>query len=216
MPSESTNILNLVGNVADPTQTQQADGNTPPFTIGRQGDQLASEVHGRGWAGNYRGKLFEANAVAVTIPVVTASVASVFTLYNPPGSNVKAELIFAGVFNVVASTVVNVVGWYASPAVNTAAGTFTTKGTVNSGIVQGPTANQVLYYSSYTHNGTPVLVDIIGGFGATTNTTAGGGAKLYNGELLLPPGIAMSILMSTAAGGATGLAAEVKWIEWPL
>jgi hypothetical protein len=38
MPSESTNILNLVGNVTDPTQTAQPDGGVPPFTSGGRRD----------------------------------------------------------------------------------------------------------------------------------------------------------------------------------
>jgi hypothetical protein len=216
MPSDNTNILNLVGSVADPTQMAQADGATTAFLLGRNGDALVSEIHGRGWLANYRGKLFEAAAVAVTIPVITASLASVFTLYNPPTSGAKAEIFSAAVFNVVATTVVDIVGWYSSPAISTAAGTFTTVGTVHGGIVQGPTANQVSFYSSYTHSGTPTLTDMIGCFGAVSNAGTSGVFKQYNGELMLPPGIAMSIAMSTAAGGATGLGAEVKWIEWPL
>jgi hypothetical protein len=220
MPSENTNILNLVGNVGDPTQTSQPDGSTPPFTVGRQGDNLASDLHGKFWTANYRNKVFSAQALGttttgITIPVVTATLASVFTLYNPPTSGVIAEIIDTTLLNVSATTVVDIFGWYASPQPQSAAGTFTTKGTVNSGKVEAPSANQVSFYSSYTHSGTPTIFAVIGGYGAVSNAF-GPVYKFFDGSLTLPPGIAMSLAGNVAAGTTTGMAAEVRWVEWPL
>ena len=170
MPSKSTNILNLVGNVTDPTQTSQSDGGAPPFTSGRQGDLLTSELHGKHYVANYRGKLFEANVANVIVPVVAATLVSVFTLYNPPTSGVNMELTSALVANVAATTVVNAVGWYYSSATLTAKGSFATAGTVQSSIVGASPANKGQFYTAFTHSGTPVLCDVIGGYGATTNT----------------------------------------------
>jgi hypothetical protein len=214
VPSQDTSIINLIGNVTDATQVQQADGSTPPFSTGRQGDQLGSEIHGKFYTSNYRTRSFEANASAITVPVNAANLVSVFTLYNPTASGVNAEIIDTSVFQVLAATVVDTVGWYYSTAVLTQKGTFTTPGTVNGGRVGGATPNQVLFYSAYTHSGTPVLADFIGSFGAVTNVTAGGIQKFYDGRLILPPGIAMSVAMTTAAGTASGLAVEVRWSEW--
>ena len=216
MASLDTNILNIVGNVTDPTQTSQPDGATPPFTAGRQGEQLASELHGKYYVANYRGKLFECNAYAVTVPAIAATLVSVFTLYNPVGSGINMEMVDTSVNQVLAATVVDQVGWYFSPAALTAKGVFTTAGTVNSGMVGASPANKGTFWTAFTHSGTPVLADVIGGYGATTNTTAGGITKFYDGRLILPPGIAMSVAMATAAGTTTGLALEARWMEWPV
>jgi hypothetical protein len=215
MPSESTNILNFVGTTVDPTQIANPDNNNASFMLGRQTDTLVSEIHGQYWTANYRGKLFQASTTIVTFPVVTASLASVFTLYNPPGVNTVAEIVYSTLTMQAATGVVNTIGWYFSGPPQGGAGTFTTKGTVNSGRLGAPTNNNVLFYTSYTHSGTPVLGDVIGGFGATTNTTTLFPFKAHNGSLMLYPGTAMSLAMSTAAGATTGWGAEVKWVEWP-
>lgn len=214
--SQNMNIINLVGNVADPTQTAQPDGNTPPLLSGRQGEQLASEVHGKFYTGNYRGKLFSFNVTAVTIPAIANNLVSVFSLYNPPGSGVNAELVDTELGQVLATTVVDVAGWYYSNAAATAKGTFTTAGTPQSGIIGSGVAGKVIPYSAYTHAGTPVRIDIIGSFGATTDAGLSLPMKFYDGRIILPPGIAMSVAMSTAAGTASGLDISARWIEWPL
>lgn len=216
MATLDASILNLVGNVTDPTQTAQQDGSTPAFTSGRQGEQLASELHGKCYIANYRGKLFEANVVNVTIPVNAATLVSVFTLYNPVGSGINMEMVDTSVNQWMATTVVDQVGWYFSSAVLSSKGSFATAGTVNSGIVGASPANKGQFWTAFTHSGTPVLCDVIGGYGAVTNTTAGGVTKFYDGRLILPPGIAMSVAMATAAGTTTGLNLEARWTEWPV
>jgi hypothetical protein len=213
MASENTSIINLVGNVVDPTQAAQPDGNTPAFTSGRQGDLLTSEIHGKRFVANYRGKLFEANAVTVTVPANAATLVSVFTLYNPISSGIIMEMVSTTVTQWVATTVVDQVGWYYSTAVLTSKGGFATLGTVQAGVVGNSPANKGQFYTAYTHSGTPVLCDVIGAYGAATNNSAV--VRTYDGDLVLPPGIAMSVAMATAAGGTTGLNLEARWIEWP-
>jgi hypothetical protein len=214
MASQDTSIINLVGNVSDPTQMAQPDSSTPPFTSGRQGDLLTSEIHGKHYVANYRGKLFEANVANVIVPVVASALVSVFTLYNPVSSGVNMEIVSALCANVAATVVVNAVGWYYSTAVLTSKGSFATAGTVQSGMVGTSPANKGQFYSAYTHSGTPVLCDVIAGYGAVTNTGPGVAYKFYDGQLILPPGIAMSIAMST--GVQTGLSLEARWAEYPV
>lgn len=213
MASLDTNIINLVGNVSDPSQMAQPDGAVPPFTSGRQGDQLVSEIHGKAYVANYRGKLFEANVANVIVPVNASALVSVFTLYNPITSGIVMEMISTLIANVAATVVVNAVGWYYSSAVLTAKGSFATAGTIQSGMVGASPGNRGLFYSAFTHSGTPVLCDIIAGYGAVTNTGPGVAYKFYDGQLILPPGIAMSIAMGTAV--QTGLSLEARWCEWP-
>jgi hypothetical protein len=215
MAGENLNIINLVGQVGDPTQTSQPDANNVSFLQGRQSELLASEIHGQAYTANYRGKLFQAAVSAVTFPVVTATVAAVFTLYNPPGSGVNAELIYTTMTMQLSTAVVDTIGWYFGTPPQSQASTFTTKGTVNSGKLGASVGNNVLFYSAMTWSGTPVLGDVVGGFGGTTNTTAQFPYKAHNGSLILPQGVAMSLLTSTTVGATTGWGAETKWVEWP-
>jgi hypothetical protein len=200
--------------VNPPASSSNADGQEIFALAGKQGDALVSDLHGKHFTANYRGKLFEASAAAVTVPVVAATLVSVFTLYNPVASGVNMELVEASLANVVATTVVDAAGWYYSTAALTALGTFTTKGTVQSLVAGNSPANQGLFYSAYTHSGTPVLVDIIGGYGAATSLV--GVSKFYDGRLIIPPGIAMSLAMSTNAGTTSGITASVIWQESPI
>ena len=183
--------------VNPPAQSSNPDGAEIFALGGKQGDALVSELHGKHFTANYRGKLFAATAAAVTLPVNAASLVSVFTLWNPPASGINMEIVEVSVVNVLATTVVDAVGWYFSTAALTAAGTFTTAGTTQPLNVGAGFTSAGRFYSAYTHSGTPVLVDIIGGYGAATDQT--GITKFYDGRLILPPGIAMSVAMSTTA-----------------
>lgn len=201
-------------------QASNTAGSYPAILGGKQGDQIASELHGKYYTSTYNGNTFWANRTAVTVPAIAATLVSVFTLYNPPSSGVNAEIIDTEVGMVLATTVVDAVGWYYSTAALTALGTFTTPGVAGtnygSNIIGSTPGNKVLFYSAYTHSGTPVRADIIGSFGATTNANSSLPAKVYDGRLILPPGIAMSVAMSTAAGTTSGLDLSVRWAEFPI
>ena len=80
--------------------------------------------------------------------------------------------------------------------------------------MQGAPANAIQFYSAYTHSLTPAREDIIANFGATTDPIVAVIEKQYDGRLLLPPGIAMSVAMSTAAGSTSGLDIQATWAEW--
>ena len=200
--------------VNPPAATSNPDG-AEIFAIGgKQGDAIVSELHGKHFTANYRGKLFVASAAAVTVPVIASGLVSVFTLYNPPGSGVNMELVETSLINVLATTVVDGTGWYFSTAVLTAAGTFTTAGTTQPLNVGAGFTPAGKFYSAYTHSGTPVLVDIIGGYGAATASSAV--TKFYDGRLILPPGIAMSVAMSTNASTGSGITLSAVWQESPI
>ena len=196
------------------------DGTYPVALGGKQGDLIASELHGKFYTTAYRGNLYWANVTGVTIPLKAAALVSVFTLYNPPNSGVVAEIVDTEIGQVLATTVVDAVGWYFSTALLTALGTFTTPGVAGTNFGScrlGDTpANKVQFFSAYTHSGTPVRADIIGTFGAVTDPVAVVMSKVYDGRLILPPGIAMSVAMSTAAGTASGLDIGARWAEYPL
>ena len=217
--AQNTNIINLVGQVGNPASTSQSDGNTPPISAGRQAELLTAEIHGKYYTAAYRKNVFKFNVTAVTVPVVASGLVSVFTLWNPPSSGVVGEIVETMVGQVLATTVVDTIGWYFSSGNLALAGTFTTKSVALtnhfSARVGDTPANTILPYTAYTHSGTPVRCDIIGSFGAVTDAAFTLPVKAHDGKLLIPPGTAMSIAMSTAAGDAAGLDLQVDWAEWP-
>src|SRR5271166_888020 len=122
---QNIDIINLVGAVQNPTSTSSPDQTTPQFTSGRQSELCISEVHGKYYIAAYRGKVFHGQNTAFTIPVVGATSASKFTLYNPASSPVLAEIFSTELNCLVAPEVVDTFGWYAALPSNIAAGTFT-------------------------------------------------------------------------------------------
>lgn len=79
------------GLVVNPTK--QADG-IGSAVLGRQGDQLASDLHGKWYTAALNGRVFLGSSLiaGVIIPVNTTT-APTFTLFNPLGSGINVELI---------------------------------------------------------------------------------------------------------------------------
>lgn len=205
----------LKGVVRSTVSATYGVANEQQLALAAHGQLTVSDVHGKWFEVNYRGKLFTALVTAVTVPVIASGLVSVFTLYNPPGSGVIGEIVSTQIGQVLATTVVDAVGWYSSSAALTALGTFTTLGVPRSCNVQGSAANAIKFYSAYTHSGTPLREDIVVSFGATTDAGLLLLEKQHDGRLLLPEGVAMSLAMSTAAGTTSGLDAQAVWAEWP-
>lgn len=205
------------GFVLNPVQNVQ-DGSAQVVPIlGRSAEMLQSPIHGDMFNVALRGKAFRFAVSAVTVPVVASGLVSVFSLFNPPNSNTIAELIDVTIDQVLATTVVDTFGWYASFGSVAAAATFTTKGVALTNYFSarfGDTpGGAVIPYSAATHSGTPVLQDTIGSHGATSNNI--GIRKQYRGNALILPGTLISLAASTAASTASGLALSCTWAEWP-
>ncbi len=204
------------GRVINPNTVNQADGAESAAALGKQGQLLAALLGGVHYETNMRGGLFRANVTAVTIPVVAATLVSVFGLDNPRNSGVNMELVSIDITSVLATLVVNTYGLYFSADKNADTATFTTKGTVQNGAVDGgPARNKGQFYSAVTHVGTPVRCAIIGGHHATTSGQAGEFSKKFDGSLIIPPGTLVSVAASTAASTISGLDLEAVWAERP-
>ena len=162
-----------------------------------------------------QGKVYYCSKAAFTMPVNAATLGSLFTIYNPPGSNVNLEMIETNVATVTATTVVDGCGRYYSSAAQTAAGTFTTLGTVSNALLNGPTG-QAQFYSSYTASGTPALGRLVGGWGAVTDPGPNTVTKDFWGSLIVPPGTAVHLAMTTAASTGSGITADTLWAEIPI
>lgn len=166
-----------------------------------------------------RGQMFSFSVAAVTLPVNAGTLASKMGLYNPPNSGVFVEIIDVEAHYVVATTVVNAVGLYYSNGSNATGATFTTPGTaLNARVGEGP-ASVATPYSAVTHVGTPALIDIIGGWGAVTDSGSTPIRKQYGlstgKRILLPPATLLAVAMTTAASTASGFTGTITWVEIP-
>lgn len=213
--TDSINAI-LTGLVANPRTLAQADASTPQLIMGRQGDNLVSELHGKYYQINYRRGLFSANVTAVTIPVIASGLVSVFSLYNPVGSGINMSLIDLDIGQVLATTVVDTVGLYFSTGTVAAAATFTTEGSARSGVIGESAMNVGKFYTALTHSGTPTRFRMVGAFGAVTDAGMTLPHFEFDGKVIIPPGCIVSVAMSTAAGVSSGLDIGATWAEWPI
>lgn len=211
----------MTGIVYNPNSANLADGILPANDlVGKQGEKLSADLHGKYFNAAMRRNIFKFNRTAVTVPVVAATLVSVFSLYNPPGSGVVAEIVSTEIGQVLATTVVDTLGWYFSSGSNATGATFTTPAVANvdflSGRVGDVPAAQCVPYRAVTHVGTPVRIDMVAAFGAVTDAVVLPSlAKSHDGALIVPPGVLISLAMSTAAGTASGLDLGLTWAEWP-
>ncbi len=163
-----------------------------------------------------RGKVFHLSRAAVTLPVNAATLVSVFGVYNPAGSGVMLELIECEAHAVLATTVVDALGLYYSSGTNASGSTFTTQITTIEQSRLGEGVGSVCRaYSAVTHVGTPVLADIIGGWGAVTDGGATSVRKQWNGSIQVPPNTLLALAMTTAAWTGSGFTGLLRWAEVP-
>lgn len=163
-----------------------------------------------------RGKVFHLSRAAVTLPVNAATLVSLFGLYNPPGSGTLLEMIELEAHYVVATTVVGGLGLYYSSGTNASGATFTTQiNTIEGGRLGDGAASVCRAYSAVTHVGTPVLADLVGGWGAVTDGGSTPIRKQWNGSIQVPPGVLLAVAMTTAAATGSGFTGLLRWAEVP-
>ena len=195
----------------------QNRGNTIAQKFLKASDDASAVIGDRYGELAQRGQMYFGTVAAVTLPVNAATLASKFGLYNPANSGIMIELVDIDAHYVVATTVVNALGIYMSNGANATGATFTTQVTAgNARAGEGP-ASVGQFYSAVTHVGTPVLQDIIGGWGAVTD---GGATPVYKQwttgrRILLPPATLIAIAMTTAAGTGSGFTGSISWVETP-
>lgn len=205
-----------MANVISPNpylSTQAASSTLQNDFTGAGGEKLVSDAHGKWYNANRAGRLYTYNVTAVTLPVVAATLASKFSLYNPASSGVNLEIVRFDIGVVLATTVVNTVGLYYSTGAVAAAATFTTPATALSCMVGNSPTNAGIPYSALTHSGTPVRHSVLGFFGAVTTTAANLWKFDADGAIIVPPGTIVSVAMSTAASTSTSFDVGVTWLE---
>lgn len=204
--------------IVPPTASNQV-GSTPFAVGGKQAEQLVSELHGKFYSAGYNNKMFRALATGFTNAAIAATVASKFAFVNPQGSGVNAEVVSTNIALVVEIAAVADVAWYWQNIV-TNVPTSPTAITAITSPIGGAGIPQCVAYSALTaaSGTTPVLLDLLASFQwvtAQATSTFGTIEKLHDGRLIVPPGIGL-FLAGAVAGPASGMAAQIDWIEWPV
>lgn len=192
-------------------------------SIGRGGEVLASQVHGKWYYGAYYSRVYNFNATALTLPVIATNLVSVFAIYNVPGSSVNAEFIDFDLGVVLLTSVVNTIGLYWQGPTLANLATLSTKAVFGTnwfgGNLGGTTPGQVQPYTALTHstanNATTGIprIDILSNFSAVTIGNDAPVHKEFDGKILLQPGCVVSVAASTAASGAANTDLSVRWQE---
>jgi hypothetical protein len=206
VPLIQTATTTTLPNVPTGATTQSVSG-------GRQGEILASEVHGQLFAAARSNNQYLAATAAagVTIPI-SSTTAPTFTLFNPVGSGVVAELIQLNIGITNATTVVSplLLGYISALAV---APTSTTTRAVTSSLIGGAVANASLFFTAGTLAAAATTFVTIGSVSATSGAFPNFNVDLRGGLVLLPG----SLVHVCGTAAQTSAAAISLWFnEWPL
>lgn len=195
------------------------DGQVVVTRAGRQGDQIASELHGRYYEASMRDTMFSGSIVAQVTTVGLATTYTGLCLSNPIGSGVTLAINKIGYSFIVAFAAGAHIGLMTGFNGTTNV-THTTPVIVRSRRFVGSAAgnSRGLLDSSATLPTAPTVDQIFGSglTGAITTAPSLGPTVVdLEGSLVLVPGAYAAIYTSTASGAASG-AFSIQWEENPL
>lgn len=219
----------IQGLVNPPSSTSAGDGANPPLLQGKQGELIASELHGKYYTQSYRGNAYWASAAAAGI-ITTAFSNTTYVgllLWNPQGSGKNLVPIRAMQGRILAAT--TVAAWGHAFLLNAGAGVATaaplsaftaitaTRGAANNPGLTGQGNSVALVGGGATFT-TALAWGRANGFSEGTNTTAVVDQvqlEDFDGSLIIPPGTLMAVFAATAAQGGTWVP-SILWEETPL
>lgn len=185
---------------------------TPIFArSGRQGELLASELHGRYYEQTYRGNMFSISTQGTNV-TTTAALATTFTglaISNPASTGVNLVLnkFTATQFAVGVAATVGIMG---------GAGVLTASLTPQSRVIGGGQVSKAIASASATIS-TPVLIVAVGSVGSLATTGYGATNGIVfdaEGSIIVPPGSFIASYTSTAQTSAWQF--SFAWEEVPV
>lgn len=161
------------------------DGVIVKARAGRQGEQLASELHGRYYEQTFRNNVFSVNTQGTAI-TTTAALATTWTglgIANPAGSGVNLVLLSfsATQFAVGAAATIGLMG---------GAGTLAASLTPQNRIIGGGNTSKATASAGATIS-TPLLIVTFGSVGSVATTGYGLEPGIFvdiGGAIIIPPG----------------------------
>lgn len=202
-------IYGLTGNVPS---TSLGDNTNNAILQGKAGEVAVAELHQPGYLAAYRGRGFIASTAAagVTIPI-SSTTAPTFTLYNPIGSGVVAELSLLNIGITNATTVVSpfllayISGLLVAP-------TATTARTINAALIGGGTVAQCQFFTAATLAAAATTFVTIGSVSAASGAFPNFNAD-FKGSLVLTAGSLVHVCGTAAQTSASTI--SLIYSEWP-
>lgn len=209
----------IQGQVQGSLPSASLSGTTNNFGQGKLSELLVSQVHGRLGLLASAGNLFIASTAAagVTIPVSSAT-APTFTLYNPAGSAINAELLWINIGITVVTSVASplLLGYTSGITAGTAPSSTTARAISNAKLGAGNAAICQLYTAATI---TAVTTFFTIGQVTATNATAGNSlgpsfATDLMGGIVLTPGSFVHVCGTAAQTSATTI--SLLYAEYPV
>lgn len=217
--------------VGPPNGTGYTDGATPdPSRIGKTGENIFSELHGRFYEQVYRGNVYSigsgATALSATTITLTNTSTPIVGVWNPSTSGVNLVLLQCAA-QIYINTLTTPVGCgplvFASSVGNTAISTgsapFNRKTLASSGSsakgFPGGVALTGLTNSLVVFDGADIANTTIithGTVTAVTTQSSVGGVHNFDGSLIVPPG-GMFALYNTTSTTTCSVASRLMWEE---
>lgn len=218
----------LVGEIA------AGDNSTPAARGGRTGETMVSELHGRFYEQNYRGKLFSAGMgmtsisnATYTTATLTSSATPIVGVWNPGTATVNLVMLQAVL--AVSQTALQATGpggfvWAMSTgnnAISTGAAPLNRKTLALSGssakdltntTPTGLTNNPVVRFASALGGGSAIGAAFLATQAGAQTVQAPANVENFDGGLIVPPG-GLLILMATLTPVGHSAASTLIWEE---
>lgn len=211
---------------------QLGDGAENEIRIGRQGDALVSQLHGRFYEQALRGNLFSAGsgltALSANTVTLTATTTPIVGVYNPLTSKVNLVMLQAGlavIANSNAATAPGAFVWAAmtnQAAISTGAAPFN-RGTLgrtgsaalafNGGVALTGLANNLVVIEGADFPGMHTIA-----YSAVAATAFYNGVQAvqhFDGSLIVPPGGVLALL-NTVSTTTFSVWSRLLWEEVPI
>ncbi len=208
-----TPVLNLVGEVRNPTNSKYSDGLSVSFLLDPNGGHLVSPLHAGRFLKSSRGNLYwGSSGVAGASLLAPGGTTAGFVLYNPAGSGVILEVERFMVAGASTETCV-ISGLALEGSVQVPSGTLT--GAAITGMPLGAARGsaQAKVYKAATI----VAMTFIGGLGMTVGATTSPATALswdFDGAITVAPGMAINFC-SAITQSSDIMICDVLWSEWP-
>lgn len=219
----------MQGTTQAPALSSYQDGATPGVLMGRQGDMMVSELHGKYYTQASRGNCYYASTAAAGIAnsIFSNTTFIGLMLLNPMGSGKNLSLIRACVgLNAASATAASAYGYCWASNVNTplstaytAFGSFTTTrgscllgpvGQGNSVVITATTAT-IAAASVFTWGRS---ANFASGTGAITTVLGTTMFEDFDGQMVVPPGTLFTLTSAILNGGTNP--STLIWSELPL
>ncbi len=218
MPATLTTIDTLMRGVVGPSSSV-ADGSPVPVRLGRNGELVIANGHGKYYEQVARGKCYHASMQAgAAMGTALTATAVTLTLYNPVNSGVLLSLLHAGVaITTVPGGAGNAIYALAINANPLAAAPSATTPAVVRNCLLGGAAGVGIAYTAATLPAAPVVARVMPG-GIYWATAAGASGNMVaeawvDGSLVLAPNTAVTI---QGIGVASSGIASLMWEEIPI